>query len=286
MGRHYDELDVFYRELWGEHLHHGLWRAGEESPEEAAVALVELVADRSGIAPGDTVCDVGSGYGGPARLLADRWSAEVVGLTISRTQYTFASARSAPGSGVRFLLRDWLENGLPSESFDVVIAVESSEHVDDKRAFFREALRVLRPDGRLAVAAWLAADAPRAWERRHLLEPICSEGRIAGLGEVEEYRRWIADAGFEAVRFEELTRRVRPTWDVCLRRVAGRLLTDPGAWSYLIDSRRTERRFALTVLRLWLAYRTGCLRYGLFTAIRGKTRLRNEHPPTRGDYDG
>jgi hypothetical protein len=43
---HYDELDRFYRELWGEHVHHGLWRTGEEPPTVAAEQLVAHVADR------------------------------------------------------------------------------------------------------------------------------------------------------------------------------------------------------------------------------------------------
>ena len=37
---HYDELDPFYREIWGEHVHHGLWESGEETIEEAVVNLV------------------------------------------------------------------------------------------------------------------------------------------------------------------------------------------------------------------------------------------------------
>jgi tocopherol O-methyltransferase len=28
VARHYDTLDRFYREIWGEHVHHGLWRGG------------------------------------------------------------------------------------------------------------------------------------------------------------------------------------------------------------------------------------------------------------------
>src|SRR5205085_1479125 len=35
VARHYDELDHFYRNIWGEHVHHGLWRRGDESPEIA-----------------------------------------------------------------------------------------------------------------------------------------------------------------------------------------------------------------------------------------------------------
>src|SRR6188508_1375134 len=63
VANHYDELDRIYREVWGEHVHHGLWRTGRESPSEAVEALTALVAEQAGIRPGDRVCDIGSGYG-------------------------------------------------------------------------------------------------------------------------------------------------------------------------------------------------------------------------------
>ena len=70
VAAHYDDLDRFYREIWGEHVHHGLWRSGRESPEVAVRQLITLVAERAEIAAGDLVCDVGCGYGGTARVLA------------------------------------------------------------------------------------------------------------------------------------------------------------------------------------------------------------------------
>ncbi|MBW8754357.1 MAG: SAM-dependent methyltransferase, partial [Sphingomonadales bacterium] len=29
---HYDELDPAYRRIWGEHVHHGYWLTGRETP--------------------------------------------------------------------------------------------------------------------------------------------------------------------------------------------------------------------------------------------------------------
>ena len=43
---HYDELDLIYRRVWGEHVHHGLWTTGRESPTQAVEALVDTVGDR------------------------------------------------------------------------------------------------------------------------------------------------------------------------------------------------------------------------------------------------
>lgn len=52
VAAHYDELDLFYREVWGEHVHHGFWATGRESPLAAVEALVDLMADRLDLAPG------------------------------------------------------------------------------------------------------------------------------------------------------------------------------------------------------------------------------------------
>ena len=189
-----------------------------------------------------------------------------MGLTLSGAQHAHAVGRSGPGGAVTFLHADWLDNTLPAASFDAVIAIESASHMADKPAFLRECRRVLEPSGRVVVAAWLAAEAPAAWARRRLLEPICTEGRLTGLATESEYRRWLRAAGLRLLGFEDLSRAVRKTWTVSVRRVLGRLARDGAARRYLLDRKRTERVFALAVARIWLAYRTGALRYGVFTA--------------------
>lgn len=279
VARHYDELDRFYRALWGEHLHHGLWTTGSESPEEAAVALVDEVARRAGIGPGSRVCDVGSGYGAVARRLAALGS-RVTGLTISEAQYRHAVSKGerfgAPGHGgdqviprpsPRFLLRDWMENGLDDAAFDAVVAIESLSHIRDPARALGEAYRVLRPGGRLVACVWLAAERPRAWERWHLLRPICDEGRLSVLPAASDYGRWIALAGFRRPELDDVSHRVARTWSVCARRLAG-ALPRPASLCYLLDGRNSERAFALSVLRLFIAFRTGAMRYGIVTATR------------------
>src|SRR5258708_9300351 len=173
VAAHYDDLDRFYREFWGEHVHHGLWTTGRETPEQATHNLIAVVAEQARLKPGDTVCDVGCGYGGTARVLSGEFGARVTALTISHAQHAYACAIDLEAENPTYLLRDWMENGLEADSFDAVLAIESSEHMPDLATFFSEAHRVLRPGGRLVVCAWLTRETPRSWERRWLIDPLC-----------------------------------------------------------------------------------------------------------------
>ncbi len=206
---HYDELDRFYREIWGEHVHHGLWLTGRESRERAVVQLAELVAREAAIQTGSRVCDVGCGYGATARLLAQDHGAEVTALTISPAQNQFALTKDPASQNPRYLLCDWLKNDLPAESFDAVIAIESSEHMPDKAAFFAQAFRVLRPGGRCVVTAWLAREGASGLENRFVLEPVCREGRMPSMGTESDYRRLFETAGFRFDAFQDLTKQVK-----------------------------------------------------------------------------
>jgi tocopherol O-methyltransferase len=259
---HYDELDEIYREIWGEHVHHGLWRTGRESVAEATDALADLVAERLAPAAGDHLADIGCGYGKTASRLADKLELKVTGFTLSEKQARVA--RSRPGA-LTFHVRDWLENGMADASFDHAYAIESSEHIADKRKLFLEVARTLKPGGRFVVCAWLSEDRPRSWRVRHLLEPICREGRLPGMGTRAEYRQWAAEAGLTLVQHEDISRQVRRTWSIVTRRVLAKLATTSRYRRYLLSGEQQHRQFALSLPRLILAYRTGAMRYGVFT---------------------
>lgn len=259
---HYDELDPAYQRIWGEHVHHGYWRTGRETPGEATEALVRLVEQRLMLAPGQAVCDIGCGYGATAAALALRKGVTVTGLTLSVAQARVAQARGAPG--VTVLVRDWLDNGLGDALFDRAYAIESSEHMVDKARFFAEAHRVLRPGGRLVVCAWLEGASPRPWEVRHLLKPICSEGRLPSMGSRADYDALAAAAGFRPAGYDDISRNVRKTWSICLRRMLGKLATDAELRRLALSSATRSRDFILSLPRLMLALRTGAMRYGVF----------------------
>lgn len=266
VGQHYDELDAFYREIWGEHVHHGLWTQGDESPREAVRQLTDLVVMEAGVRPGHAVCDVGCGYGGTARVLAREHGARVTALTISRAQYDYARSQ---GDAIDYRLQDWLDNDLPDAAFDALLAIECVSHMSDRARFFAEAARVLKPGGRLAACIWLSSEVPRPWERRHLLDPIVREGRLVALDPAAAYCEKMEAAGLQPCTFQDLTRHVRRTWSVCVRRLARHLVTDARYRRFLWDPAQANRSFALTMLRIVAAYRLGALRYGLFTAQKG-----------------
>lgn len=268
VAQHYDELDRVYRQVWGDHVHHGYWASGDETSSQAVEALADLVATRLDLRAGQQLCDIGCGYGATAARLAARHAVHVTGLTLSARQAEYASARADPAGLLAFHRRDWLDNGLPAQSFDRAYAIESSEHMADKARFFGEAYRILRPGGLLVVCAWLArADAAR-WQVDHLLEPICREGRLPGMGTREDYETLASEAGFMVSGFEDVSRNVRRTWSICAARFLGRLATDPAYIRLVVSKSTRNRSFILSLPRLILAYRTGAMRYGVFMLRR------------------
>jgi len=270
VATHYDALDRFYRELWGEHVHHGLWSTGRESAAEATVRLVDCVADLAGVAEGSRICDVGCGYGGTARRLTADRGAEVTGLTISAAQHAWATARDATGTGPRprLLLLSWLDNGLEPASFDAVIAIESLSHMPDKPRAFAECARVLRPGGRLVLCDWLAGPRVNERGRRLLLEPICREGHLPSMHTAPEYRALAQDAGLRVLEQADWSGQVRRTWAICLARLAGILARDAEARRFLLSAQNPDRAFALSMARIPLAYAARVMRYGVLVAER------------------
>lgn len=266
VAAHYDDLDAPYRDLWGEHLHHGLWMYSDQTPEDAARALVDLVAGFAEIRAGHAVADAGCGYGATAQILAHEYGARVVGYTVSRVQARWAQSRCHAETDPQVVLGDWLANGIPSQSQDAVLAIESVEHMVDRDAFFEQAYRVLRPGGRIVLCAWLARDHAPSWARRHLLEPIVREGRLASLPTARMHEESLARAGFRDLERRDLTRNVQRTWSVCFVRLIRRALRDHAFRRRFLSQSNEGRAFAAAIPRIWIAYRIGAMGYEIIRA--------------------
>ena len=263
IANHYDELDLFYRDLWGQHVHHGLWLEGDETPEEAVRKLVELVAQKAALRQRERVIDIGCGYGASARLLAENYGAAVTAITMSAVQHAFAQG-TAPGPELTYILGNWYSLEFAPDSFDLAIAIESGEHMPDKVEFARRAFRVLRSGGRFVLCAWLSADQVPQWQADFLMKPICAEGRIPNLATAQEYIDAATQAGFCAADSQDLTDRVKQTWWVAVKRLFPRILRDKRYRAFLFDGSRRNRIFGITLVRIWLAYQTGAMRYRIF----------------------
>ena len=119
-------------------LHHG------------GISLTEGMAKVAGIEPGMMVLDAGSGIGGSARYLADRFGCKVEAMDLSeefvRTAENLDKLVGLSGS-ITHCTGSVTELPYDSSKFDAVWSQNVTMNVSDKRAMFAEAIRVLRPGG-------------------------------------------------------------------------------------------------------------------------------------------
>lgn len=118
-------------------------------------ALHERAVELAGIEPGQAVADVGCGTGNLSfAVLAAQPGARVTGLDPDAAALRRA-ARKARRRGVALTLVQGYADRIPAEdaSLDHVVSSLALHHVDDegRTAFAHDALRALRPGGRVTV---------------------------------------------------------------------------------------------------------------------------------------
>jgi tocopherol O-methyltransferase len=262
---HYDLATLFYRLLWGPHIHHGYWTS-DETPREAQLALTERLASLAKIGPGDRVLDIGCGMGGSSIHLAKTRQCHATGVTLSPVQRawsTISGAMQGVGRHVHFRCADAERVDFASATFDVLWSVECTEHLFDKPAFFARAAPWLKPGGRVAICAWLAGDDLNSASSRQQVYDVCDGFLCPSLGSANDYCEWMTSAGLNVEQVQDWTPNVARTWRICRNRVKKTRVR------FLARALHAESTLFLDRFDALLkAYETGAMKYGCFIATR------------------
>merc|ERR1712010_104692 len=78
-------------------------------------------------------------------------------------------------SNCELQVMDALNMEFPDNTFDVVWACESGEHMPDKKRYVEEMTRVLKPGGKIVIATWCQRDGEFEFEERKALDFLYTE---------------------------------------------------------------------------------------------------------------
>lgn len=154
----------------------------------------------AGLRPGEVVVDLGCGGGLDVFLSAQKVgpAGKAIGIDMTPEMIALSRKNAAKADITNVEFHQAVIDAMPlaDASVDVVISNCVINLAPDKRAVFREIARVLKPGGRLAVSD-IALKKPLPPEMGENL--MAYVGCVAGAIMIDDYRRWLSEAGFAEV---------------------------------------------------------------------------------------
>jgi tocopherol O-methyltransferase len=270
----YDASSGLWEEVWGEHMHHGYYGVdGKQKLDrrQAQIVLIEELLTWSfpdGQKP-TNILDVGCGIGGSSLYLAEKFQAQVTGITLSPVQADRATDRAKEAglsAQANFKVANALEMSFADNSFDFVWSLESGEHMPDKTKFLQECYRVLKPDGRLMLATWChrsTASQPLTSEEQKHLQDIYRVYCLPYVISLPEYITIVEQCGFQELRSDDWSTAVAPFWDV----VIDSAIT-PQAIFGLFKAGWKTIQAAISLKLMSSGYERGLIKFGIVTGLK------------------
>ena len=244
VAHHYDLHENLFRLFLDQDLQYSCayFRSAEDSLEQAQIAKKNHIIAKLDIKDGQSVLDIGCGWGGMAMAIARIADVKVLGVTLSKEQLEVARRRAAEAGladRVRFELLDYRKL---SERFDRIVSVGMFEHVGPPhyRQYFRKIHKLLNEDGVALIHSVGEYDygSSNPWIQRHIFPGSFTPSLGEVLPAVEKAKLWTTDVEVLRVHYAETLKAWRE-----------RFTTNRGEIAALYDER---------FCRMWEAYLSAC----------------------------
>ncbi len=215
---YYDSAEIDYKLFWNLNssaaMHYGYWDKRVKTLPEALEKENEILAEKVKIKKSDIVLDAGCGVGGSSIFLAKKYRCNVIGITLSKKQANSASEKAKKAKvtdRTKFFVMDYEHTTFSSKKFDVVWAIESFCHAENKKQFIEESFRILKPNGRIIIADGFTKKEAVTASEKDIMNKFLSGFQVNYLETPSNIKIFLKKAGFQKITYMNITKNILPS---------------------------------------------------------------------------
>lgn len=238
------DIDLFYQKVSGEHTHCGIFEHPDEDLHIAKKRTTEYMASLLKIDSKSHLLDLGSGYGGAARYLAEKYGCQVSCFNLSEEQNAINIERNQEQklSNLINVYQGSFENlPFPDSKFNAVWAQDSFFYSDTQLQAFREAHRVLIKGGEFLICTYLfSGDRPSEADVNKVMNWYTGGIHKVYFLHINEYRKVAKEIGMSEVEIIELTDNVPLNYLQLLQKME-KIQAEEQLWSQEFFNKKKQR---------------------------------------------